>query len=88
MKIRRFCTNGKVNSGINFAAQFILNLNAVYVLLSVQHTASCENVAEAAAIPFDGEALSVHGHGFKAGYRFLQDSAAMRLHFVFLLRKK
>ena len=49
-------------SSVNYAVQSILRPDTIYVLL---HTTSAGNTAEVAAIPFDGELLILHRHGFK-----------------------
>ena len=49
-------------SGVDDALQCILRPDTIYVLL---HTTSAGNTAEVAAIPFDGELLVLHRHGFK-----------------------
>ena len=83
-------------SSVNYAVQSI-RPDTIYVLLAVQHTASAGNTAEVAAIPFDGELLILHRHGFKThaaktGSNFskiaeLRDSILI-LYFVILLQTK
>ena len=80
--------------GVDYAVQSILRPDTIYVLL---HTTSAGNTAEVAAIPFDGELLILHRHGFKThaaktGSNFskiaeLRDSILI-LYFVILLQTK